>query len=387
MRDAQQAVLPARPKRYSVGIVSTYPPTACGLATFTASLVRHLQQSPRSPAVGVLRVTDTPLPQSPPEVVGQLLTGRRGAVQQAALSLDGADLVIVQHEYGIFGGDCGADVLDLLAALRAPTVVVTHTVLSRPTARQQAVLASVAAAADVVVAMSGVARQRLVECYGADPAKTLVVPHGAVIDTSGPAPLSGGRPTLLSWGLLGPGKGIEWALDALAGLADLQPRPRYIVAGQTHPKVRERDGEGYRRALLRQVAELGLSGSVVFDGRYYPPSALLGMIREADVVVLPYESTEQVTSGVLVDALACGRPVVATAFPHAVELLSGGAGLVVEHREPRALAAALRRVLTEPGLAQRLAVEATRVAARFAWPTVAEQYLALGDRLAARRVA
>lgn len=371
--------------RRTVGVVSTYPPTTCGLATFTASLVRYLRASPGAPAVRVVQVTDTPIPTTAPEIAAQLVTGRPGAAIRAARALEGVDVTIVQHEYGIYGGPCGEEVLDLLGALRSPAVVVAHTVLAEPTPRQRTVLAQVAAAADVVVVMTGVARKRLVERYGVDPAKTTVVPHGAVVEPGGRVPLTGGQPRLLTWGLLGPGKGIEWAIDALAMLRDVRPAPQYVVAGLTHPKVREVDGEGYRAALHRRAAERGIGDRVAFDGRYRRPKALLRLVRDADVVVLPYESTEQVTSGVLVDAVACGRPVVATAFPHAVELLGGGAGIVVPHRDPAALASALRRVLTEPGLAARLAREAARIAPSLSWPAVAERYLELGDRLRARQ--
>lgn len=371
----------------SVGVVSTYPPTTCGLATFTASLVRHLRGSPSRPRVGVVQVTDTPVAQPLPEVVAQLVTGAPGAAARAARALDGADLAIVQHEYGIYDGPCGEEVLELLAALRVPTVVVAHTVLADPTPRQRAVLQAVARAADRVVTMAGVARDRLVEGHGVDRRKIMVIPHGVVVSTGGHRPLSGSRPTLLTWGLLGPGKGIEWAIDALAELRDLDPAPRYLIAGQTHPKVQERDGERYREGLLRRAEARGVADLVSFDGRYREPAQLQALIQQADIVVLPYESTEQVTSGVLVDAIACGRPVVASAFPHAVELLGSGAGLVVGHRDPGALAAALRRVLTEPGLATRLAGEAAALAPTFSWASVAERYLALTAELRPQRVA
>jgi glycosyltransferase involved in cell wall biosynthesis len=371
----------------SVGVVSTYPPTTCGLATFTASLVRHLRASPAAPAVGVIQVSDTPLATASPDVVGHFVSRTPGAASRAARALEGTDFTILQHEYGIYGGPCGEEVLDLLAAISAPTVVVTHTVLSDPSPRQRAVLSAVAAAADVVVSMTGVARERLVDRYDVDPAKVIVIPHGAIVEAHGRVPLSSGRPRLLTWGLLGPGKGIEWTIDALALLPDLAPRPRYLVAGQTHPRVREHAGEAYRESLKERAAALGVGDIVAFDGRYRPHDSLLRLIRGADVVVLPYESTEQVTSGVLVDAIASGRPVVATAFPHAAELLESGAGLVVPHRDPEALAAALRTLLTEPGAISRMAREAARIAPSLAWGAVAERYLALGDRLRTRRVA
>ena len=186
---------------------------------------------------------------------------------------------------------------------------------------------------------------------------------------------------MLTWGLLGEGKGIEWALEALTGLGDLRPEPTYRVVGETHPKVLARDGEAYRERLERLVDRLDLARTVQFDARYLDIPALQRIVRPADVVLLPYDSPDQVTSGVLTEAVVAGKPVVSTAFPHAVELLSGGAGILVPRRDPAAIAAALRRVLTEPGLAQSMAAAARALAPGLLWSAVAEQYVELGTSL------
>jgi glycosyltransferase involved in cell wall biosynthesis len=191
----------------------------------------------------------------------------------------------------------------------------------------------------------------------------------------------------LTWGLLGPGKGIERVIEAMGSLHDLRGRPRYLIAGRTHPKVLAADGEAYRDARTEQARRTGVSESVFFDADYRDVSSLTALVRSAAVVVLPYDSTDQVTSGVLVDAIASGRPVVATAFPHAVELLGSGAGIVVGHDDPYALASALRRLLTEPRLAGSMAAEARRLAPKMAWPVVANAYLGLAHRLLAERPA
>jgi glycosyltransferase involved in cell wall biosynthesis len=188
-----------------------------------------------------------------------------------------------------------------------------------------------------------------------------------------------GRPQLLTWGLLGPGKGIEHAIDALALLQDVRPRLRYTVAGVTHPKVHARHGDAYRDSLVRRTWETGVAGSVTFDDAYRDVPTLTGLVAAASLVVLPYDSQDQVTSGVLVDAIAAGRPVVATAFPHAIELLSSGAGLLVPHGDPVALAVAIRRNITEPGRLEAMATEASRLAPTLGWSAVARQYQRLCD--------
>ena len=187
--------------------------------------------------------------------------------------------------------------------------------------------------------------------------------------------------------MIGPGKGIERVIAAMASLRHLPGRPRYLIAGRTHPKVLDSDGESYRNARIEQARRGGVADAVSFDADYRRVSSLTSLVQSASVVVLPYDSTDQVTSGVLVDAIASGRPVVATAFPHAVELLGSGAGIVVDHDDPDALTAALRKVVTEPHVAGAMADEARRLAPSMAWPVVANAYLSLAQRLLAGRAA
>ena len=361
----------------SYGFLSTYPPTECGLATFTAALLAELRDGLPGSAVGVVRIVDGPRQSGRSEVIHHLVASAPGGEAEVAEILSSLDVVIVQHEYGIYGGPDGDQILDVLDGITVPVIVVLHTVLTDPTPHQRHVLEQVVAAADAVVTMTPTARRRLLAGYAVDPERVALIPHGA---PGNQAPVNIGpaeRPTILTWGLLGPGKGIEWAIDALAGLRHLHPAPRYLVVGETHPRVAARHGEAYREALQSRAIERGVGHMVEFDARYLDGRALGRVVAQADVVLLPYDSREQVTSGVLVEALAAGKPVIATGFPHAVELLAGGAGLVVPHGDPVAMAAALRRVLTEPGLAARLGSEAASLAPQLLWPAVAERYRSL----------
>ena len=374
----------------SYGFLSTYTPTECGLATFTAALAGELRVGPPAGDIGVVRVVDRLERSTRPEVVHHLVTSSPGGEAEAAAVLDGFDAVVVQHEYGIYGGPDGDQVLSVLERLSVPVIVVLHTVLVDPTAHQREVLERVLAAADAVVTMTPTARRRLLQGYPVDPARVSLIPHGAADNRlpPGTALARPARPTILTWGLLGPGKGIEWVVDALAELGDFEPQPRYLVVGQTHPRVAERQGEAYRHELIGRASQRGVGHLVEFDDRYLSLAALGRIIAAADVVVLPYDSREQVTSGVLVEALAAGKPVIATGFPHAIELLGGGTGLIVPHGDPPAMAAALRRVLTEPGLAARLGAQAAALAPQLLWPAVAGRYRALaGELVQARDVA
>jgi glycosyltransferase involved in cell wall biosynthesis len=360
----------------SYGVLSTYPPTQCGLATFSRALVRSL----RSPtdSVSVAAVVDSAQPGFPADVRHQWVRGENNGATATAVYLNTFDVVIAQHEYGIFGGPDGADVLNVVRSLTVPVVVVLHTVLAAPSLRQRAILDELVLRCDRVVTMTHTARRRLLDHYRADPAKVRVVPHGAdaghALAAQERTAQVHQRPMILTWGLLGEGKGIEWGISAMAALRDVDPTPRYHVVGQTHPKVAERDGEAYRRTLEARAADLGVEDMVEFDARYIAPDELRRIVQAADIVLLPYDSQDQVTSGVLVEAVTAGKPVVSTGFPHAVELLSGGAGLLVDRQDPPAIAAALRRVLTEPGLAGRMSGQARRLAPDLSWSAVAEQY-------------
>ena len=373
------------PRPASLGVLSTYPPTQCGLATFSAALTDQLNRP--AGTAGVVRIVDRPEPVPAAEVAANLVTGSASSTAAAVRRLNGFDAVVVQHEYGIYGGPDGSDVIDIVAALTVPTIIVLHTVLQQPTPRQRRILRWLVESADVLVTMTETARQRLIDSYRADPDAVVVIPHGAIdhgpvdADAARARRLATGRPLVLTWGLLGPGKGIEWAIDALPGLRDL--RPQYLVIGKTHPKVAQRDGEQYRAALTSRATTLGVADMVDLDDRYLGVGELAELVQRADVVLLPYDSREQVTSGVLIEAVAAGRPVVSTAFPHAVELLGDGTGLVVPQHDPDALEAALRRVLGEPGLADRLAGRAARKAPDLLWGAVAARYRQIAGTLVA----
>src|SRR6478736_6669993 len=322
------------------GFVSTFPPTQCGLATFTAALRGALLHSTTDEG-WVVRLVDAPAPRPGDEVAAQLVANDSASIDLAAAQLNQCDVAIVQHEYRVYGGADGSEILYLLDQVRVPRVVVLHTVLTDPTPHQRQVLESVMARADAVVAMTMTARERLAAGYAVDVAKVCIIAHGApALQTTMAEPtFRTGQFTVLTWGLLGPGKGIEWGIEAMAMLRDLAPMPRYTVAGQTHPKV------------------------------------------------LPYDSTEQVTSGVLIEAVAAGKPVVATQFPHAREMLAGGAGLLVPHCDPAAIAAALRSVIVRGEVMTKITAAAAAAAPRLQWPVIADQYRELAGRLITASVA
>ena len=373
------------------GFLSTFPPTRCGLATFTESLSDALVLVGDEEGT-IVRVLDQPEDRSPRDVRARsrvrtdLIADDRVSTVRATSTLNACDVAIVQHEYGIFGGRDGDQVLEVLAAMTIPTIVVLHTVLVAPTPHQREVLIEVCRLASVVVVMTTRARENLGACYAVDLGRVHVIPHGVQhVGLSESVPHSGRR--VVTWGLLSPGKGLEWGIRAMAELTDVTPPVEYIVAGQTHPKVLAHAGENYRTMLTALAAELGLDSSVHLDGRYLDAEQLAALIASADAVLLPYDSVDQATSGVLAEAVAAGVPVVATPFPHAVELLSGGAGTIVRHQHPDSIAEALREILTGPSVADRMRETALREAHETTWSAVADRYRVLTARLLAARAA
>ena len=373
------------------GFVSTYPPTRCGLATFTRSLARALT-GPRDAPASIVRMLDPGedaglVPEDAGRVVAVVRTDDTDAHRAAARALGDCDVVIVQHEYGIFGGDDGEDVIGLLEALDVPSIAVLHTVLPSPTANQRRVLERVAALATAVVVMTDHALETLVANYDVGAARVSVIPHG-VVQTADPSLHHRGTvPRILTWGLLSPSKGLERGIRAVALMNMRGFTAEYVIAGETHPKVRAHSGEEYRESLAGLARALGVRRSVEFVDEYMTDEALGELLGSADAVLLPYDSHEQATSGVLVEAVAAGVPVVATAFPHAIELLSDGAGIVVPHDDLDGMAAALESVLTADRASSGLPDARPREGAGLSWPQVATRYAALAGRLRAVQAA
>lgn len=312
-------------------------------------------------------------------------TGDHASLRNATRILNHFDSVSIQHEFGIWGDRDGVEVIDFMSRLAVPTAVTLHTVLREPTRNQRTIMDGICALADRVVVMSQTASTRLVESYGVDPSRISVIPHGADPEFGGPSLVAGDRPLILTWGLIGPGKGLEWAIEALGELVDMKPLPRYLIVGATHPQVLKETGEAYRDSLKTLVEDLGLGSMVEFDDRYLDRRDLALLVRSADVVVLPYESDEQVTSGVLVEAIAASKPVVATRFPHAVEVLNDGAGSVVPFGEPHRIGEELRRVLSDRPARELMALRARQLATDWYWPTVGERFVETMSAIATAR--
>jgi glycosyltransferase involved in cell wall biosynthesis len=371
-------------KMPSIAILSTFPPTQCGLATFAAALAGGLQQVGVE-TLGIVDVSEESSVSSDHRVVVHLAPHSIKARLDAARHINSYDYLFIQHEFGIFGGTDGDEVLTLLEDVYVPVIVTLHTVPLFPSVGQRQVLEALARRADVLITMSNAARDRFIDGYDIDVEKVVTIPHGATVPPF--IPVNPNDPvSLLTWGLLGPGKGLEWVIDALAMTPELRGRVTYTIAGQTHPKVLLREGESYRQMLKQRAELLGVSEMVQFDDKYRSLPSLMELIQQSHCVVLPYDSHDQVTSGVLVDAVVAGRPVIATQFPHAVELLSQGVGITVPHGDSVALAHAIRKVVTEPHTLRSMMNATVPIAKEHSWVSVAARYVSAALAISERKL-
>ena len=379
-----------------LAMIATYPPRRCGIATFTHDLRSGLVAAAGEHPAGWPRVAALDHGRGdprayPPEVTLRLPRDRE-AYRQAGQTLAsmGAEVVSLQHEYGIYGGPSGRGVLDLVAGLPIPTVTTLHTVLEHPHPLQRSILADLVERSARVVVMSEAARGRLRTIYAVDDAKVAVVPHGVPrIPRAEPSEARRrlGLPdetTILSFGLLGPAKRLELVIEALAAIGSEAPPARFVILGATHPEVRRRHGERYRRALIDQVARLGLQDHVTFVDRFVESDELVAWLQACDIFVTPYGNAEQASSGTLSLAAAAGRACISTPYEHATELLGDGRGALVPFNDVTALAAGLQELLTDPELRAELGARAREHAESMAWPMVANQYAALFAEAAGR---
>ena len=285
------------------------------------------------------------------------------------------DVVLLQHEYGIFGGRDGEYVLSFARELAQPLVVTLHTVLSEPTPHQAEVLTELCSEAELVVVMTNTALELLVSSGTCDEEKVRVVPHGAparLVSRAAAAKARADGFRLSTFGLISPGKGLETAIEAMPALLQRHPEVVYTIAGRTHPEIARGEGERYRLMLERRVLELGLSGSVEFDDRFLSLEQLSDLLAATDVFVTPYRSREQISSGALTFAIAAGCAVVSTPYWYAQDMLATGAGRLVPFGDAAALADAVSAYAADPESLAAARAEARRIGASLSWPSVAE---------------
>ncbi len=373
-----------------VAMVSSYVPRLCGIATFAHDLAtayaQHVHHTHLSEA-GPVRITAlneaSGVHAYGDEVQWEIQQADRDDYVRAAeqINASDADVVNLQHEYGLFGGEEGEYIVDLIANVTKPIVSTLHTVLADPKPKQKEIMIRICEASSHVVVMAEKARQILSEVYGVSTNHVRLIPHGVPDVSFGETePFKNqfglsGRPMILTFGLLAPAKGIETGLQAVARVVPEHPDVAYVVLGVTHPACVEKFGESYREYLQQKVVDLGIEDNVFFHDRYVSFDDLREYLQAADIYLTPYKSKDQICSGTLAYALACGKAIISTPYWYAQELLAGGRGRLADFDDHKGFALHLQDLLDRPEACESVRRSAYAFGRSMVWSNVAQLYV------------
>lgn len=376
-----------------VAYVTTFPPTQCGIATFTEDLTRAVDRQRALPHSVIVAVNpDAEKLDYPSSVKFTIARDSQADYLAAAdyINRSDIDLVCVQHEFGIFGGTWGYHLIPFLKALTKPAVATLHTVLRKPEPAPMEITQEIGRVCQSVVVMNSIAAHVLQETYGVPASKIKHIHHGAPRFSPELAPKKKarlkvvGRKVIATFGLINPGKGIEYAIQAMPQVVARHPDALYLILGETHPGVRRHSGEGYREMLERLIAELGMQDHILFDNRYLTKPQLISYLEATDLYVTPYLNPEQMVSGALCYAVAAGLPIVSTPYLYAFEMLGNGRGMIVDFRDPAGVAECVNLLLDSPTLRQLMAARTYQFGQRLLWDRVGAAHVRHFADVAAR---
>ena len=368
----------------SVAVIGNYLPRLCGIATFTTDLVESLSAVAPDINCWAVAMNDKPEGYAYPGKVRFVVNQNRLADYSVAadfLNIGQADIVCVQHEYGIFGGSAGSHLLKLLGELRMPIVTTLHTVLRDPAPEYREVMRKLSDLSDKLIVMSRKAVDFLQNIYDVPEEKTAFIHHGIpdmpFIDPNFYKDKFGveGRKVILTFGLLSPNKGIEHVLLALPSVIKQHPDVTYIFLGATHPHIKKQHGEEYRISLQQLVRKLNISDNVIFHNRFVGLEELCEFLGAADIYVTPYLEECQITSGTLAYAMGTGKAVISTPYWYATEMLSGGRGIIVPFRNPAAIAEQINDLLDNDLKLHTMRKKAYTSCREAIWKEVSRRYL------------
>ena len=369
-----------------IALIGNSLPRRCGIATFTTDLRNAITLLRPDMAANIVAMTDKGGAYDyPPSVAFQIRDHHVDDYRRAADFLNAGryDVVSLQHEFGIFGGEAGSDILVLLWRLTIPVVTTFHTVLARPTAKQRGVVERIVDASSKIVVMAEKGRELLRDVYLVADDKIEVIAHGipdvAFVKPDAAKARVGfeGKPVILTFGLLSPNKGIEVMIDAMPSVLEHSVDAIYVVLGATHPNLVRDHGEAYRESLMARARELGIEDHVVFLDRFVDQATLLEFISMCDVYVTPYLDEAQMTSGTLAYSFGLGKPVVSTPYWHARELLADGCGVLVPFGDSAAIGREIEKLLTDDARRQAMSRRAYAASRPMTWQRTAERYMSV----------
>src|SRR6266536_5710400 len=373
----------AQPRR--IAFIGSYLTRQCGIATFTYDLRGAVAGQYQDSECIVVPVNDLAEGYDYPEEARfELVEQDLESYERAAdfLNFSDTEVVCLQHEYGIYGGPAGSHILTLLRELQSPVVTTLHTILEQPNPDQRRVLQEVARLSSRVVVMTERGLRMLREVYRVPKEKMDLIPHGIpdmpFVDPNFYKDQYGveGKTVVLSFGLISPGKGIEFVIRALPEVVRVCPELVYIILGATHPNLLREQGETYRLSLERLASDLHVKKHVVFYNRFVESEKLKEFLGVADVYITAYLNPGQVVSGTLAFAFGCGKAVISTPYWHAEELLADGRGVLVPFRDSEAIGRELIALLRDEVNRHAMRKRAYLMGREMTWSQVAHQYVA-----------
>ena len=371
--------------------LGSFPPRECGIATFTKDVVDSFDHAfgTKSEVIAI----DEPggeMRHYAPEVVARLMQDDRNSYADIAAMVNAhpAEVLNIQHEYGLFGGELGEWLIDALRAIEKPVTLTLHTVLPEPDETMLRVTRELCRFANVVVALSQTGKDLLVRIYGIDEAKVQVVHHGVPdvpfrgTDAAKASFGIGQRMVISTFGLINRGKGLEYAISAMREVVRKHPEALYLILGETHPVVRRREGESYRESLHDLVREHGLQNNVQLIDKYLDFDEVVSYLEATDIYLTPYLNPVQIVSGTLAYAVGCGKAIVSTPYLYAQEVLAHHRGFLCAFRDAPSIAHIVTALLDDPSLRRATERRAYRFGRQMTWPHVAAEYGKIFSELA-----
>jgi glycosyltransferase involved in cell wall biosynthesis len=377
-------------KKYKIAYVSSYSPRECGIATFTKNLVVATNKLGkfRKPSVVAMNEKET-IYNYDRLVKYQIRRDFLKDYVKAASYINSSkvDLVNLQHEFGLFGGEWGEFIKYFLEKLQKPVVTTLHTLSPNFEPKAQTVLKQVAKQSSKMVTMTNIATKILM-LYDVPRAKIEIIQHGcpevSFVDSNKIKPsLFGlkGRIVLSTFGLLSRGKGIEYVIKALPKVVVKYPEILYLIIGETHPEVRKFEGERYRKELIKLVDDLELYEHVKFHNRFLHERELIKYLQATDIYITPSIDPNQISSGTLVYAMGAGKAIIATPYLHAKEALAEGRGLLCKFKNPKSIADNISKLLDDEELKRKIQRKVYSYSRDFTWNVVAKRYARLYRRM------
>lgn len=365
----------------NLAFLSTYPPRECGIATFAQDLIRELKKKRRL-KVGIVAVSDGMYAYDE-DVLFDFPQQDRESYSKVAerINASAIQVLVVEHEYGIFGGDSGEYLLELIRRVQKPIVTTLHTVLPAPNEKQQEILKELCYRSEKVVTMASNSCQMLQDVYGVDPFKIQMIHHGvpSFVLPSREALKRAlhleDRTIVSTFGLISPGKGLEFGIEAIGQLVKKHPEVLYLILGQTHPVVRKQCGEVYRSGLEKMVRDLGLTDNVRFVNKYLIKEEIVRGLQVSDIYMTPYLGPDQAVSGTLAYAVGYGRVTVSTPYLYAKEMLADGRGLLSDFEDARSLSDNINFLIEHPEKRKEMEENTLKLGKTMMWSAVADQYI------------